>query len=66
MSLTLVRVKLVIPMTNVCRYCVPEPEKEALNCYTGASCDNNTDIVTVQPTPMLVSIGSVETRDSSS
>ena len=41
------------------RYCVPEPEKEALNCYTGASCDTNTDIVTVQPTPMLVSIGSV-------
>ena len=56
------QVKLVILMTNadVCRYCVPEPEKEALNCYTGASCDNNTDIVTVQPTPMLVSIGSVE------
>ena len=45
--------------------CVPEPEKEALNCYTGASCDNNTDIVTVQPTPMLVSIGSVEINSDS-
>jgi len=46
------------------RYCVPEPEKEALNCYTGASCDTNTDIVTVQPTPMLVSIGAKNEADN--
>jgi len=44
--------------------CVPEPEKEALNCYTGASCDTNTDIVTVQPTPMLVSIGAKNEADN--
>jgi len=35
---------------------LPEPEKEALNCYTGTSCDNNTDCVMVQPLPVLVSI----------
>ena len=35
----------------------PEPDKETISCYTGASCDNTSDIVTVQPTPMLVSIG---------
>ena len=43
---------------------MPEPEKEALSCYTGASCDNNTDIVTVQPTPMLVSIGGKNEADN--
>lgn len=36
---------------------LPEPEKETLSCYTGSSCDTPTDIVTLQPTPMLVSIG---------
>jgi len=46
------------------RYCVPEPEKEALSCYTGASCDTNTDIVTVQPTPMLVTIGAKNEADN--
>ena len=36
----------------------PEPEKESLSCYTGASCDTTTsDMVTIQPSPMLVSIG---------
>ena len=35
---------------------LPDPEKEALNCYNAASCDNNTDLVMVQPLPMLVQI----------
>jgi len=35
---------------------LPDPEKEALNCYNSASCDNNTDLVMVQPLPMLVTI----------
>jgi len=35
---------------------LPDPEKEALNCYTASSCDNNTDCVMVQPLPMLVTI----------
>merc|ERR1719268_409929 len=34
-----------------------EPEKETVSCYTGSSCDTPSDIVTLQPTPMLVSIG---------
>ena len=38
---------------------LPDPEKEALNCYTASSCDNNTDCVMVQPLPMLVTIGCV-------
>ena len=33
-----------------------DPEKESLNCYTAASCDNTTDYVMVQPLSMLVSI----------
>jgi len=32
------------------------PEKEALNCYNSASCDNNTDYVMVQSLPMLVQV----------
>ena len=36
---------------------LPEPEKETLSCYTGSSCDTPIDIITLQPTPMLVSIG---------
>ena len=36
---------------------LPEPEKETMSCYTGSSCDTPTDIVTLQPAPMLVSIG---------
>ena len=41
----------------------PEPEKETLSCYTGTSCDDtNIDIVTVQPLPMLVTIGWVVSR----
>lgn len=35
---------------------IPDPEKEALNCYNSASCDNGTDLVMVQPLPMLVQI----------
>ena len=35
---------------------LPDPEKEALNCYPASSCDNNTDCVMVQPLPMLVTI----------
>jgi len=42
----------------------PEPEKETISCYTGASCDNTSDIVTVQPTPMLVSIGGKSEADN--
>ena len=39
----------------------PELEKESLSCYTGASCDTTTsDMVTIQPSPMLVSIGSAK------
>ena len=38
---------------------IPDPEKEALNCYTASACDNGTDLVMVQPLPMLVSIKSV-------
>ena len=37
---------------------LPEPEKESLSCYSGSSCDPApTDILTIQPSPMLVSIG---------
>jgi len=35
---------------------LPDPEKEALNCYNSAACDNNSDLVMVQPLPMLVQI----------
>jgi len=35
---------------------LPDPEKEALNCYNSASCDTNTDYVMVQSLPMLVQI----------
>jgi hypothetical protein len=36
---------------------LPDPEKEALNCYNSAACDgDNTDLVMVQSLPMLVQI----------
>jgi len=45
------------PEKDKCPPPIPEPEKETLSCYTGSSCDTPSDIVTLQPTPMLVSIG---------
>jgi len=43
---------------------MPDPEKESLNCYTAASCDDNTDFVMVQPLPMLVSISGKTAAES--
>jgi len=43
---------------------IPDPEKEALNCYTAASCDTPTDLVMVQPLPMLVSISGKTSSES--
>lgn len=45
------------PEKDKCPPPIPEPEKETVSCYTGSSCDTPSDIVTLQPTPMLVSIG---------
>jgi len=43
---------------------LPDPEKEALNCYPASSCDNNTDCVMVQPLPMLVTISGKTAAES--
>jgi len=43
---------------------LPDPEKEALNCYPASSCDNNTDCVMVQSLPMLVSISGKTAAES--
>lgn len=44
---------------------LPDPEKEALNCYQSSSCDNGTDCIMVQPLPMLVSISGKTSAESS-
>jgi len=44
---------------------LPDPEKEALNCYNSASCDNNTDYVMVQSLPMLVQVTGKTAAESS-
>lgn len=41
-----------------------DPEKESLNCYNSASCDNNTDTVMVQTMPMLVQISGKTAAES--